>query len=871
MHVKTTGVHGTRFTLFFLIFICANSLAQINPVRTAQTRINKEKWIKAEQSIKKALRKDSINAEAKLVYAQWYFSPDNPKYSIDSAYKYTLASMSDYNNADFRQRERMQRFPLDSVILVELREQVDSAAFERAKDYNSEGAYIAFLRRFTYAKQRENAVELRDEVSYLDALKDNTYQSFDRYLKKYPGSHRFEEAKKRYEKLLFEDKTKDGKLRSFISFYREFPDSPYRNIVLRQIFEISTASGEIKDYLDFISQYRAFKPLVQQAKDIVLHLALQQNLEIPTLILSDSVRQVLVDDDSYWVPVLKNGKFGFMDSDGKEKIKPQFEEIDNDYLCGNIREDFLVTSHGVVSRSNKLLIEGEVESVDDLGYGILMVDLKDCRRLIHKSGFVLVQDCVDDARIIADHFVAIKNDKKWTLHSFSGRKLIPEKFDDIRSEEDIIVFNRSGKWMLNTISQIVAAADNNPLPDQMVFDEVRKLSSDKVLVKNGALEGVVNSDLEFIIPLDRQTLTLTSFGFTKRVLNKVTTVGLSRAIDSEEFSEIKPYLNWLGLYQSNRAKLYYQPSARIIEDNLDSLWFTNRLAMAASGDSIKVIFGSGRKMIFPKSSKVTFVKSPDSVRYFYLEEKNKKQLYEVDSGIKRFSLEFDYIEDLGNGLFLIGNKNKKGIVGLNGKSILPLEYDAIVRTSDNVISLLRDKKFGLYNIKRQKLYKAEYDRNITFFNESTLIVYKDGFYGFINMDSSPISPFEFDEVRPWSDSLAFVRKNFRWMIYSVYDGKISNDQIKDYRLIKDTQEEKIAIIHQGNEYGVLSNTRGLLIPPTFSDLLNLGTAEKPFYFTEKNVEEAGIFVVIYYDENGKMVMRQIYESEEYDKIYCQKN
>ncbi|MEP2668075.1 MAG: WG repeat-containing protein [Cyclobacteriaceae bacterium] len=860
-------VNKSLFVLFMLVVVCASSMAQISPERSAQTRMGKGKWVKAEQSIKKALRRDSVNAEAKLVYAQWYFSSGNPGYSIDSAYKYTLASLDDYSVADLREKEKMQRFPLDSMVLVRLREQIDSAAFERAKEYNSEGSYIAFLRRFTLARQRDNAVELRDEVSFLDALKENTYQSFDRYLKKYPNSHRFTDAKNRYEKLLFEDKTKDGKLKSYISFYKEYPSSPFRNLVLEEIFEITTASGEVRDYLDFMAQYQESKSLVKRARDIAFHIALQHNLEIGGVLLTDSIKRIL-NDDAYWVPVLKNGKFGFMDSNGDEKLAPQFDDILDEYLCGNVTDDFLVTSSGLVSRSNNLLLAGEVKAVDDLGFGVLIVYLKNCIRLVHKSGFMIVQDCAEDARIIAERFIAIRMDKKWTLHSFTGKKLVDEKFDDIQSEEGIIVFNKNGKRMLNTIEQVVTAADRNPLPDKMVFDEVRKLSSDKVLVKNGSLEGVVNSDLEFVIPLDRQVLTLTSFGFTKKVLNKVTTVGLSETIDKEEFSEIKPYLNWLGLYQVKKAKLYHQPSSKVIEEDLDSLWFTNRLAMAVKGDSMKVIFGSGRKMIFPKSTKVSFVKSPDSVRFFYLEEKNKKQLYEVDSGVKRFALEFDHIEGLGDDLFLIEYKSKKGIVGPDGKSILPVEYDAIIKSSGNVISLLKDKKFGLYDIRRKKLFKAQYDRNITFFSESTLIVFKDGFYGFVDNESSPISKFEFEEVRPWSDSSAMVRKNFRWMIYSVYDGKISNDQIKDYRLIKDTEQEKIAIIHKENEYGVMSNTRGVIIPATFSDLLNLGTAEKPFYFTEKNVEEAGIFVVIYYDENGQMIRRQIYESDEYDRIYC---
>jgi len=48
----------------------------------------------------------------------------------------------------------------------------------------------------------------------------------------------------------------------------------------------------------------------------------------------------------------------------------------------------------------------------------------------------------------------------------------------------------------------------------------------------------------------------------------------------------------------------------------------------------------------------------------------------------------------------------------------------------------------------------------------------------------------------------------------------------------------------------------------------VGTAEKPLYFTEKNVEEAEIFVVIYYNDQGTMIRREIYESDEYDRIYC---
>lgn len=856
------------YLFFFLTFLYNLAFGQISPERVAQTCMQKGKWAKAEQSIKKAIRKDSINPEAKLVHAQWYFDPANPDYQIDSAYRYVMASISDYGLEDLKQRDRMARFPLDSIILLSLRARIDSAAFERAKIINTEDAYQKFLDKFVYASQKENAIELRDEVAFLDALKVNTYQSFDRYLKKYPESHRAVEAKSRYEKLLFEDKTGDRKLKSYVSFYKNYPNSPYRTEVQRQIFEISTASGELKDYLNFISTYKEDRKALKKAKDIAYHIVRQQGEVLPKLISSDSLKRIIQLEEGYWVPFLKNDRYGFMNENGKEIINPRFKEIEQEYLCGNVNTDVMITSEGVVSRGGDVIFKGQIESIEDLGFGILLLHGKSCNQVIHKSGFKIEDNCIDDARIVAEHFVAIQKNKKWNLYSFAGKKLVDNSYDDIKSEEEIIVLTRRDKKILNTVGQLIRAADSNPLAENMVFDEVRKLSSDKVLVKNGSLEGVVNSQLEFEIPLDRQTLTLTSFGFTRRVLNKVSTVGLSKELDNAEFNDIRPYLNWLGLYQPLNIKLYHLPSAKMVEEGLDSLWFTNRLAMALKGDSLKVIFGSGRKMVFPFNTHVSFVKSPDSVRYFYLEEKGKKQLYEVDTGLRRFELEFDKIEELGYGAFLIEHKGKKGLLNVEGKLLLPIEYEAIVRSGLETVSLLKEKKFGVYDLRGRKLVKANYERNLTFFNESLLVAYKDGFYGFITRESEAISSFEFDEVRSWSDSSAFVKMGFRWMIYNIYQKKITSSSIKDYRIIKDSKEEKIAIVHQENEYGVLSSVKGVIIPSTFSDILNLGTPEKPLYFTEKNVEEADIFVVIYYDEKGVQIRREIYEADEYDRIYC---
>ncbi|MFM7485659.1 MAG: hypothetical protein ACKO13_01935, partial [Cytophagales bacterium] len=68
--------------------------------------------------------------------------------------------------------------------------------------------------------------------------------------------------------------------------------------------------------------------------------------------------------------------------------------------------------------------------------------------------------------------------------------------------------------------------------------------------------------------------------------------------------------------------------------------------------------------------------------------------------------------------------------------------------------------------------------------------------------------------------------------------------------------------------GVISSQFGIVIPVNFSMVTNIGSLEQPLYFTDKEVEEAGVHVVIYYDAAGKFIRKQVYEDEEFETIVC---
>lgn len=856
------------FLICLFLFVVEASFAQVNAVRQAQSRMEKGKWESARLLLKKTIAKDSANVESKFVLAQWFFAKANPNRQIDSSHRYAKTALSSFTRLSTKQKERLQRIDLDSNSFVNLRTKIDSAAFERAKELNTEKSYTDFIKTFPTAKQQPAAIELRDEIGFLEALKINTWKSFQAYLNTYPQSHRKAEAQQRYEKLLYEEKTRDHKVESYRGFLAEFPTSSFTLEAEKSIFEITTASGSVESFLQFIQE-----PLIMhthfksQARNILFHLLQEQEQKMPQNLLTDSLSNVIRLNAGYWIPVLQKGKYGFLDSLGREMIAPKYENIDESYLCGAMKNDILKTSEGLISRSGKIITDKN-GIAKDVGFGFLIVGDSTYLQLIHKSGRKVIPSWMDDYQVIGNSFIATKKNDLWGVYALNGRQLLTQTWQSVQVIENVIVLSRLEKKTVCTPAQLAAVANGKKLPEDLVFDEVRSAGPGFILVRNGALEGILNSQLEFTVPLDRQSLSLTPYGLVRKVNSKFVVSGISTELEKINWDRVLFKKQWLLLTKANQQNLFDLTNKKMIANNADSIWFDQGLAFVSEKDSVRIHINSKRNISFAKDFKINFIKAKDSVRYFFTESKNKKAVFDIASGSRLFVSEFDQIESLTMNAFLVTRKNKIGLLSREGKVILPIEYDAIVKSINEFVSIFKDKKFGLYDLNKKRLIKPIFDKNVIVLNSELLGASKDKFYGLIGWDGKPLTKFEFDEIQPWTANLIWGRKNFNWQLYDFHSEKIVMDKVKNFRLISSSHEEKVLLVHRENFYGVISTIKGTIIPATFSAIVNIGTEEYPLYFTDKEVEEAGVHVVIYYDKDGKFLRKQVYE-EEFDKIFCE--
>ena len=834
---------------------------------SAVRALEKQKWGKSRMILEKTLRKDSTRSGILYGLSRYFFSPANPDYHIDSAHLYISRSLAMYALTRLPARKKLLRIPLDSMTLLRFRARIDSAAFLRARQANSEPAYNYFIEHFPHATQADTARQLRNEAAWSTAVQAKSPAALSLFLEKYPDSKRADEARELYEELQFRISTNDQRLHSFESFLADFPASPYRPLVEMQILEIATADGSLEKFRRFIRNYPEGKA-AKRARDILYYLVQEtenagQSFEFNT----DSIRHVQGLNESYLVPFQTDGKFGFMDASGREIIGAVSPTLYEDYRCGNIREDVIVHGENLIARDGTIIFQGPITELNDLGHGFIGIDAGGCFRVMHKTGFSVGEDCLQDAMVMDGRFVAIRINGQWEIYALTGR-LLSSGWDEIKTVNRFIALRRNDEWFLASAARIGLIADRQPLDFDRGFDEVRGWPNDLIWVRREKSEAVLNPDLQPAIPFDEHELQPEIVGVRSRSAEGISLYGPSFK-QSGYFEHVRINSYWACVKTEEGWWIFDPFSGTTVSSGFDSISFVGIFAAGHRGDSVRVFFDKSTYRDF-KSVSLDYIPGKDSVAFLQVDDKGRKSVYD-HTAVRLFDGYYDRIQYAGSSYFIVGRKEKKGLVDAAGKQVLPFSYSAIGELEGNRIPLLRNMKFGVYDVVRKKEIAPAFDKNIVPYNTGLLIGFSQGKCGIVDLNNRVRIPFQYDAFRYWNDTSALVRQGAIWQILDLNANRVLVDDIKDYRIIRESDHEVVAIIRRGNEYGVLSNVNGVVIPASYTDIVNIGSSAKPLYFTEKHVKEASLFVIIYYDDRGKSIRHQAFESDDYDLIYCAKN
>ncbi len=861
------------FLVTLSFWFLTTATAQTGVAKRALKLQLKGKIEKAGKLMNKSLAKDENLPAGLFAKASLQFDSSFQHYNLDSAYASIMMARTHYAKLDDKAMHKHMKVGFDLVAINQLKKQIEMAAYNRAKQIMTEEAFIYYLDYFETSEWQQKAMAKRDSLAFETAKQLNTYQSYEAFMAKYPQSAQMEEAKRRYERLFFLKSTADGKLSSYEQFLEQHPTTPYRIEAEQSIFEISTADANPASFKMFINKFPKSAHL-PRAKRLLYHIlkAYQDVETIKGNWLSDSLLQAQqLEMHGALIPTLKMRKYGFNNLKGEEVIPAKYEYLIKQHLCELLEKDYFLLDKSIVGRNGKIIYNIEFDEVDDLGCGFLKIKRGDMVQVIHKSGWPLSKQMLQDAKILNNTFMAYRLGKKWGLLTLTGKVLFTAQFDSIYALGQFFIFEKENQYDVSNAEQIARILDKEQVSFQARYNDFELINDTKIKLYTSLGQTVLDENLKVVIPFNLQEIVMNNDkilikkGAITEILdqdfNSSTTIGTADFQQNNLFLLYQKETKWALSKWSDLNSEILLDSAKLLGTNM---------AFGMRNDSLWLFFDSVQMLLKKDIVSIELLTANKASAYLKITDgKRKKTSYINSNGFELLSGEFDEVTPIGKEYLIVSKRGKKGLIYKDGSQLLAPKYDAIANYNNGYLSFLDNKKFGLINGNLKTNIDAAYERNLVPYNDTLVMAFKDNKYGLVYNNGTLASDFQFDEIQYWNDSLALVKTNFQWKFLAIAQNTLSEIGFKSIQETANQKGERIIIALADTGYGVFGNRRGEIISPTFNDIINLGTKENPIYFTEKHVEEAEFYVVIYYNAAGELIMKSAYEAADYTLLYCE--
>ncbi len=888
---EKTGINQTPWFLliaFWLwLIILALPSTGLADSKKALKFLEKGEYDKLDEMLQKSIEKDSINPEARYFYSVLYLTEAYSAYNIDTSYFYILSAITDYPLLEVKDLENLKKDGITDSVIFNQKKAVELHAYRRARNRHTIDDYEYFINRFQGAIQADSAVAYRNEIAFANARELNTYESYQNFIRRYPQAVQVETAKEKYEELLYLSRTEDQGLESYIRFIRNNPTSPHRVEAERNILEISTAAHDLDSYMTFLELYPR-SPWRKKAMNFMYHVYKQYSSaegfsnKYGITSEKDSLLKIASADIGSLIPIFEMEKYGFARHDGEKLIDFTYSSVNEDYLCGNILQDYLEvaldTQKMIVSRLGGIIYTGNYEVVEDLGFGALKVGKNGRYAVIHKSGIMITGFDFEDVAVVAQSFISYKVNGRWGLRTFTNRDILPAEYDAIVSAGRFVIIEKEGLFAIQSIANLAAVANKKQVSLEFMYDDYELIHNNQLLLFKGEQETVMNLDLSIKIPLGNQNFYVLSDGWMVRKDGKYRFYDqIFYPLSQQEFDIVDvgkarvamKYHNKWGIFNTDKMfpTTFEYDSVHFLSDQIGIIRQGNATYAMFDNDSLVDISNSTEtRLLRPSNIALT----DENKQAQYLLTKAAKGIYKVFNvnGRKIIDGKYMSIEALGLEYLVVERDGKKGLILQNGKEGLKLRYNAIGNYDRGYVSTLMDGKFGIFNAEREVMLSAKYQKALKPFGAKYFIGAKGNLFGLVDLDNKEVTKYEFEEILDWNDSIALVKRTGEWGLFHIARGEYIYDGITEYKILRDGAD-KLLLITRNGQLGVLSNLHGEIIGATFNDIINIGTAEQPVFFAEKYIREAEFYIVIYYDENGKILRKQIFtDPEEYEKIYC---
>jgi len=511
------------------------------------------------------------------------------------------------------------------------------------------------------------------------------------------------------------------------------------------------------------------------------------------------------------------GKELYINIKGEVIIPPIYEKL------GLFSEGLVIAvknkKYGILDVSGKIKIPFVYDNLNPFYQGLAQTSIKGKYGFINKEGEVIIPIIYNSTGYShADNIVIVSNGKKWAFFNNSGKQLSDFLYDKIFDSYNleikppsnlsavttyfkngaVLVIKNSKYEFLN--EEIKPAFPNNKFDSASVFDTYQN-----AIIKNNGKYGMIKPSGEFKVPLEYNFIEyfdsnhLSSEYYNARkgkvyhIFNRdLREIGQSYEPVYNDFSNDTPFI----IFKNLKSK-YGMVSSKgevIIPFEYDELF-------EIKGTDFFKVSQKNKLGVVSKKGKIKIPVQYNDLYSLYDkfddEELRAKSLFIVD-GKKVIDINNQVIIDnyasvepiFYNRNKLIVSRNKKiGIIDINEKTLLPLEYDEVSNWVEygpekrHIVK--KNGKFGMveYETFKEKI-PLIYD--FVFVARDKVFAGKDNKFGVLDLNNKIICSFIYDEIKPimgfgFGENKIYAKKSNKFYEINVKGGILNTISEKAYK------------------------------------------------------------------------------------------
>lgn len=313
-----------------LLLVSGMSLA--SKLEKAYRALEVYDYFKARQVFLK-INKKSYDPYACYGLALIFSRNDNPFSNTDSAARYCNLA----NNLLSKQKKtfKTKNFDLGPLSIKSLADTIATLQLRKAEKMATVDAYNCFLQNNYLASEKliRRAVNLRDELEYMQVLQFNQSDSTRAFMTTHPQSFFLREAAILLDRELFDEQTQNQTPSGYVAFLKKYPHNIMRNVAFEKLFELYRQKSDTKGLAYFVSDYtdapqnpEAWKLLFSLSVKAYSYVELKRFVdEYPAFPLKNSILKELELNKLQLFPLQMGDFTGYVDTSGKLLIPPVYE------------------------------------------------------------------------------------------------------------------------------------------------------------------------------------------------------------------------------------------------------------------------------------------------------------------------------------------------------------------------------------------------------------------------------------------------------------------------------------------------------------------------------------------------------------------